>query len=432
MSTLYTLFRKYPRICTDTRKIEEGCLFFALKGANFDGNRFAEAALAAGAAYAVVDDAQFALNDRIILVDNVLQSLQELARHHRSQLQIPVIGITGSNGKTTTKELLQQVLKQKFNVFATEGNLNNHIGVPVSVLQITPKTQIAVIEMGANHVGEIGFLCGIAQPDFGLITNVGRAHLEGFGSFEGVMQAKGELYGWLGAGRGLTFIQRDNPFLADMASRHGLTEVAYYGAGANGELWGEVIENFPYLKIAWHTPTETYLASSRLTGAYNLENILAAIRVALHFGLSADEINAGIATYQPRNNRSQITQTERGNTVICDFYNANASSMEVALNNLSQMPGHHKMAILGDMFELGEEAEAEHLKIIHAVRDYHFEQVIYVGQEFSKHRHADMDALFFAGIQEAISVIQDNHFEDKLILLKASRGMAFEKILETL
>ncbi|GAA4782186.1 UDP-N-acetylmuramoyl-tripeptide--D-alanyl-D-alanine ligase [Olivibacter ginsenosidimutans] len=430
---LYHLFQQHPIVTTDTRKIAPGSLFFALKGATFNGNQFAAQALSSGAAFAIIDDPAYQLNDRCIVVDDVLATLQVLARYHRDQLQIPIIGITGTNGKTTTKELIFAVLSQKFATYATKGNLNNHIGVPLSILEITSNTAIGIIEMGANHVGEIAFLCSIAKPTCGLITNVGKAHLEGFGSFEGVKQAKGELYSWLEAHKGVVFLQRDNHHLLAMANNRTFKHMITYGLDQHNQVSGTVTSSNPTLNLVWES-VKTFGCSakeisSNLTGAYNLENILAAIAIGLYFGLSPEEINNGIRSYQPTNNRSQLVTTEN-NTIISDYYNANASSMRAALDNLASMPHGKKAVILGDMFELGKDAPEEHRHIIERVNAMDLYRSIFVGKDFYAQKAKGNAANeFYETLDAAKEGLFASPIKDALVLLKASRGMAFEGLL---
>lgn len=428
---LYQLFQQHPDVSTDTRNIREGCIFFALKGANFNGNAFAAQALMLGASYVVVDEAEVVTDSRCLLVDDVLETLQKLARYHRQQLSIAVIGITGTNGKTTTKELMHAVLSQKLKTFATRGNLNNHIGVPLSLLSIDDSYEVAIIEMGANHVGEIGFLCDIAQPTHGLITNVGKAHLEGFGSFEGVKTAKGELYDYVYSHAGQLFVQGNNPYLMEMTRAKNIDEetIISYGFSNQNAVYGQLIKADPYLLLAWKRQDEVqeYEVKTQLTGSYNLENFLAAITVGLHFGLHADEINRGIAEYTPKNNRSQITKTAR-NTVIADFYNANASSMSAALDNMSALTAPRKAIILGDMFELGDDSFEEHARVVCKAKGLGPFYLIFVGEEFYKHR--DEEAKFYRTTEEAKNTVAS--LEGCFVLLKASRGMAFEQLLEVL
>lgn len=426
---LYDLYKQHPVICTDTRKITSGCLFFALKGENFDANQFAEAAIGQGAAYAIIDNEAFEKGDRYLLVADVLTALQELATYHRKQLTIPFIGITGTNGKTTTKELVNSVLSQHYRTFATQGNLNNHIGVPLTVLSIVPETEIAIIEMGANHQKEIGFLCEIAQPNYGLITNVGKAHLEGFGGFEGVKIAKGELYQYLSRTHGTVFINHDNSHLLEMSEHHGVKNAIYYGTGDDNFLTGRLISSSP-LQVKWNKGQEMGgEVTANLTGSYNLENILAAITLGSFFKLSVDEINAGISHYIPTNNRSQIKQTS-SNTVICDYYNANPSSMAMALENLISTTAENKGFILGDMFELGMESASEHRQVMEKASKLTSARKIYVGKEFFSVKNNDGE--FYESLEQAQEAIQANPFKNSTILVKGSRGMKLEMLMDLL
>ncbi|HEY1024663.1 MAG TPA: UDP-N-acetylmuramoyl-tripeptide--D-alanyl-D-alanine ligase, partial [Sphingobacteriaceae bacterium] len=359
-------------------------MFVALKGENFDANTFAAEALEKGAAFAIVDDPDVEKDGRFLLTTDSLKALQDLATYHRRQLQIPFMGITGTNGKTTTKELVCSVLSQHYKAFATQGNLNNHIGVPLTILSIGRDTEIAIIEMGANHQNEIGFLCGIAQPTHGLITNVGKAHLEGFGGFEGVKIAKGELYRYLAETGGVAFVNQDNTHLMEMSRRHRLKDIIYYGTRPENFVTGTLAESSP-LQIDWKKDAAASSVTSNLTGIYNFENILSAITVGCYFNLSKEEINNGISTYFPTNNRSQIKTTEK-NTVICDYYNANPSSMGVALENLASITGDNKAFILGDMFELGDDSESEHKAIVEKGLQLPAARKIFIGNEFFKLR----------------------------------------------
>jgi UDP-N-acetylmuramoyl-tripeptide--D-alanyl-D-alanine ligase len=427
---LYTFYLQHPEVCTDTRKITAGCLFFALKGENFDANTFAAQALEQGAAYAIVDNIDYQVNDQCILVDDVLSALQDLARHHRAQLHIPVIGLTGSNGKTTTKELIHAVLAQKYKTYATAGNLNNHIGVPLTVLGIGPDVEIAVIEMGANHQHEIEMLCGIAQPTYGLITNIGMAHLDGFGGFEGVKKGKAELYAYIKENDGEAFIYRDNPILIEMSTVAELNKIIYYGTDINNQTSGQLLKSDPFLELSWSEDANQYTAITNLTGTYNFENILGAICIGSHFGLSPQQINAGLAGYTPKNNRSQLTETA-SNKVICDFYNANPSSMAAALNNLAALTAEKKTAIIGDMFELGTESPAQHKEIVALASSLSFDEVIYIGHEFYASKE-NQKGRFFQTRQEAQEFLAAHPIKGELILLKGSRGMALEQLLPLL
>ena len=349
MTELYSLFLKQRAITTDSRDCPKGSIFFALKGETFNGNAYAASALEKGCAYAVIDEAEYAADDRYIVVPDVLTTLQQLANEHRKALGTPIVGITGTNGKTTTKELVATVLEKKYNVLYTQGNFNNHIGVPKTLLQLTEEHNMAVIEMGANHPGEIKTLVNIVEPDCGLITNVGKAHLEGFGSFEGVIKTKGELYDFLREHKGKVFIDEENEHLMNISL--GLDLIPY--------VTGEVIDCAPYLHFKWQGGD----IMTHLIGAYNIKNMMAAATVGLHFGVSVADINDALAGYIPSNNRSQLTITEK-NKLIVDTYNANPTSMMAALQNFSIMQVSPKMAILGDMRELGEVSEAEHKKVV--------------------------------------------------------------------
>ncbi|MGN7203483.1 UDP-N-acetylmuramoyl-tripeptide--D-alanyl-D-alanine ligase [Pedobacter sp. SAFR-022] len=430
IDSIYTRFLQNPFICTDTRAIQPGCLFFALKGDKFDANTFAASALEAGAAYAIIDNPEYATSDRCILVDDVLTTLQELARYHRSQLTIPVIGLTGSNGKTTTKELINAVLSTKFKTLATKGNLNNHIGVPLTVLAIGTDVEIAIVEMGANHKKEIEFLCSIAQPTHGLITNIGHAHLEGFGGFEGVKIGKSELYKWLAAAKGYTFIYKDNTILMELIQETGLNEVVFYGTDPMNRISGSLEKSDPYLQISWNTAGKQYHTKTNLTGTYNFENILGAICIGDFFGVSALEINQGLMTYQPNNNRSQLTRTA-SNQVICDFYNANPSSMEAALKNLKALTADKKVAIIADMFEMGEASAEQHRKVAELAESLNLDELILIGKDFYANKEG-LKGTFFENTMAAKNHLEQHPVKDSLVLLKGSRGMALEQLLPLL
>lgn len=429
IETLYDIYLRYPQVSTDTRNIKPQSIFFALKGANFNGNAFATQALQNGAAYAVIDEPQYKQDERYILVEDVLKTLQHLALFHRQQLTIPVIGITGTNGKTTSKELVYSVLSQQFRTYATQGNLNNHIGVPLTLLSIDNTYEMAIVEMGANHLKEIEFLCNISLPSHGFITNVGKAHLEGFGSFEGVKKTKGELYDFLANNGGTVFLQADNPHLKEMAASRHFHRIVRYGFSDQNDVIGKLLEANSYLSVSWKRKDDSqwYNVQTHLTGSYNTENILAAVTVGLEFGMSPETINKGIASYVPKNNRSQITKTSN-NMVVADFYNANVSSMMAALENMHVLSADRKVVILGDMFELGDDSFEEHKNIIEKAKSLGFQRLIFVGKEFYKHK--DDVAEFYPSIEEAKDAVST--IRDSLVLLKASRGMTFEKLLELL
>ncbi len=368
------------------------------------------------------------------MVDDVLTALQDLARHHRRQLKIPVIGLTGTNGKTTTKELINSVLSQHFNTYATQGNLNNHIGVPLTILSINSTHEAAVIEMGANHQKEIALLSSIAQPSHGLITNVGKAHLEGFGGVEGVKKGKGELYDYLKTASDTAFVNCDDNVLMKMQQERGLVNIIFYGKTEAASLVsGQIIDNSPYLTLKWNNNQtgESYDVKSQLTGAYNLDNILAAICIGVYFKLSADEINAGISGYQPKNNRSQITQTAT-NTLICDYYNANPSSMFVAIENLGKLTAEHKVLVLGDMFEMGQESAAEHEAVIKKALETNVDERIFIGQDFYESQKSvnNPAATFYPTMEEAIAGLKAHPIKNATVLIKGSRGMALERLVE--
>ncbi|MES2064658.1 MAG: UDP-N-acetylmuramoyl-tripeptide--D-alanyl-D-alanine ligase [Bacteroidota bacterium] len=435
---LYQLYLQHPVISTDTRKIAPGSLFFALKGDKFDANTFAQKAVEAGAAYAVIDNPEYATGEKFLLVDDVLTALQNLAVHHRKQLTIPVIGLTGTNGKTTTKELINAVLSQKFKTLATQGNLNNHIGVPLTILTIDSSHQMAVIEMGANHQKEIALLCTIAQPTHGLITNVGKAHLEGFGGVEGVKKGKGELYDYLSdPGSRVAFVNSDDKTLLEMQEARGLKNVVYYGknGNANNLVSGKLLDNSPLLTFKWHDKkSSSYNVKSQLTGSYNLDNILAAACIGCFFGLDSDEINQGIEGYQPKNNRSQITKTVT-NTLICDFYNANPSSMFVAIENMDKVQASHKVMILGDMFEMGAESAVEHTAVIEKAMSANVDERIFIGKDFSSQQTEVantnlINTTFYTTAEDAIIGLKTSPITNATILIKGSRGMALERLVE--
>jgi UDP-N-acetylmuramoyl-tripeptide--D-alanyl-D-alanine ligase len=431
IATLYSVFKNHPTICTDTRKIEQGCIFFALKGPNFNANAFAEEALGKEAAYAVIDEEQYKKNDQYILVDDVLTTLQELAKYHRKQLQLPVIAIVGSNGKTTTKELITSVLSQKYKVLATLGNFNNHIGLPLTLLQLTSAHQIAVIEMGANHVDENAFLCEIACPDFGLVTNNGKDHLEGFGSMEGVAQSNSELYYYLLKNNGLAFVNANDEWLMRMASR--LDKKYTYAANAEqknarADCVGVATSLRP--TIQFQLLHSSLSITSALSGDYNFDNIMAAVAIGKEFKLSEEEIKKGIELYEPKNNRSQVIKKQH-NTIYMDAYNANPSSMEASLRNFSAMPFEGKIAIIGDMFEMGKYAEEEHSNMIELCKELKLEEVILVGEEFNK-QNKETSFASFKTTEEVVRYLQQRNLNDKNIFMKGSRGMKLENIAEVI
>ena len=431
---LYELFKQHPVICTDSRNCPQGSIFFALKGDNFNANAFAAKALEAGCAYAVVDEENFAVDERYVLVDNVLESLQELARYHRRELGTTIIGITGTNGKTTTKELIASVLKEKYDVHFTQGNLNNHIGVPLTLLQLTAHHKLAVIEMGANHPGEIRLLSSIACPDYGIITNVGKAHLEGFGSFEGVKTTKAELYEYIFASGKKIFLNQGNEHLREMAERSGFTtaeRICGYmltDTVSGKETTGKIISCSPFLKMECNTG-HRFAVDTQLIGAYNAENVLAAVTIGHFFGVSNESIKAGLEKYTPKNNRSQLTVTDK-NRLVVDAYNANPTSMKAAIVNFGQMEVDRKVLILGDMLELGEQSETEHQAIVDLLKSYSFDRVILVGPLFGQ---TDHPYECYSNADDLLSALRaEQNISDCYVLVKGSRGIKLEKVLEVL
>ena len=377
---LYDLFIHNPQITTDSRNCPKGSIFFALKGDKFDGNQYAGKALASGCVYAVIDNPDYYIGERTILVDNVLKTLQQLAHHHRKVLGLPIIGITGTNGKTTTKELLAAVLSTKFNLLYTEGNFNNHIGVPLTLLRLTHDHEMAVIEMGASHPGDIKELVDIVHPNYGIITNVGRAHLEGFGSFEGVIRTKGELYDYIRRSKGKIFIKKENEYLQSIAK--GIEQITY-GNGDDAFASGQVVSCDPFLVFNWKQQGKLHTVETHIIGSYNLDNVLAAVAVGRFFKIPAERISRAIAAYEPTNNRSQFKKTDN-NELIIDAYNANPSSMKVALDNFITMPVQPKAIILGDMRELGPTSDELHAEVVAQIKKGQFDKVFLCGEHFSK------------------------------------------------
>ena len=422
MSILYEKFKECAGVATDTRKDLQNRLFFCLKGETFDGNQFAPLAIEKGAKYVVVDNEKFAYLPQAILVEDTLKALQDLAQQHRKQLATPVIALTGSNGKTTTKELVYSVLNQSFRALKTEGNLNNHIGVPLTLLLLTPDTDIAIVEMGANHPGEIAALCQIADPDFGYITNFGRAHLEGFGSFEGVVKAKSELYDYLKkAGKRIFFCQ-DNALQADLLEGYSQTYSFSLEGNEKALLQLTLRESIPFVKLAWgekEIPTH-------LIGRYNAMNAAAAICIGHYFKLSKEAITRAIADYVPSNNRSQWIQKDRGNQVLMDAYNANPTSMHAAIEAFGELKAAHKVLILGDMKELGAYSQKEHQQLVEdiAARSL-WDAVLLLGENFYQTR---TDFMKFRTLAELNHYLRLHPFSDTSFLIKGSRSMTMEKI----
>ncbi|MGW8123725.1 UDP-N-acetylmuramoyl-tripeptide--D-alanyl-D-alanine ligase [Roseivirga echinicomitans] len=423
IASLYEKFKTSTGISTDTRKIEKGNLFFALKGPNFNANKLAKQALELGAAYAVIDDAEFNTDERCVLVNDALETLQALANFHRKTLAIPIIAITGSNGKTTTKELMRNVLATKYKVLATTGNLNNHIGVPLTLLSIGPEIELAIVEMGANHVGEIAALCKIAEPTHGLITNIGKAHLEGFGGFEGVIRGKTEMYHWLLESGGEIFVNSQNDILLNIAKRRMKAPIYYPAQGDFLTL--SLIEAKPNIVFEDEAGSRT---TTELSGAYNFENIATALCVGKYFEVDMEKAKYAVATYKPDNNRSQILM-QGSNTIIMDAYNANPTSMKAALENLSLLSGTKKVAILGDMLELGSESEKEHQAIGELSLKLDIQTVIFCGPHMRAAKEMNSSAFYFEGKDGLNDYLKRNAIENATVLLKGSRGMGLESLL---
>lgn len=424
---LYNLFRQHPYISIDSRKTQAGSIFFALKGDNFNGNRFAGKALEQGAAYAVIDDPAFYAGEKTLLTTDVLSALQTLASDYRKSLNIPILGITGTNGKTTSKELIYAALSSRFTTHATSGNLNNHIGVPLTLLTITPETEIAVVEMGANHIGEIAALCAIARPTHGIITNIGKAHLEGFGSPEGVVTAKNELYEHLRAHGGTAFVNLDNELLNSLSQD--LQRITY-GSSKTATYRGSVSGTLPLLSVTLHSPAQVEI-SSQLTGMYNFENIMAAMAVAGHFRANLKSAAESIEKYIPRMNRSQVIETGN-NSLVLDAYNANPSSMQAALANFADSDAGSKSVILGDMFELGTMAAEEHLNILKLAVESGFRNILTAGPNFRQASSGFNSVVGFDTTEELHNYLKTRPMKGEVILIKGSRGMKLETITDAL
>ena len=429
---IYSRLSECAGVTTDSRKCGPGLMFFALKGERFDGNEFVRGALEQGCPYAVMDNAGLydAADGRMILVDNVLLTLQQVAALHRRRLGTPVIGITGTNGKTTTKELTNAVMSTTYNIMCTQGNLNNSIGVPLTVLGLKPEHEYAIVEMGASHPGDIKELVEISQPDYGLITNVGKAHLLGFGSFEGVMRTKGELYDWLREHNGTAFVNRDNGHLQQMCAELPLIE--YGKPGQEGLLVeGEVLECNPFVKFRWRSRKgEWHIVQTNLIGAYNVDNALAAITIGLKFGVKEQDASDAVAGYKPQNNRSQLTETGRNHLVV-DAYNANPTSMTAAIENFSMMKADDKMLILGDMRELGEVSQAEHRNIVDLLKEKGFTKVWLVGCEFKKVAQGSGFRLF-EDVESVNQALKIESLSGYSILIKGSNSIGLTKIITNL
>ena len=424
IKNLYQHFLQCKTVATDTRKIEPGSLFIALKGDNFDANTFAEEALAKGATFVIIDNPDYKSSDKMLLVNNSLEALQQLAQYHRRQLGLPIIALTGSNGKTTTKELINVVLSKKYSTGATVGNLNNHIGVPLTLLSFTTDTEIGIVEMGANHQKEIEFLCTIAEPNFGYITNFGKAHLEGFGGFEGVIKGKSELYAYLKQHTKMAFVNLDDTIQKEKTAT--LPRFTFAVDSYNCDVRIDAIEANPMVTLKY----EDKDIRSHLTGAYNATNISAAITIGNYFKVPDSDIKNAIEAYIPANNRSQLIE-KNSNSIILDAYNANPSSMAAAIKNFLQLDAKHKVAILGDMFELGDESLEEHRKVV-MLLDYADIEVFFIGGDFYFNKVDRSNLHFFRTFEEAKSEFINSTFNNTTILIKGSRGMALERVLDSI
>lgn len=425
LEEIYKIFVSNPVISTDSRDIKPNSIFFALKGDNFDGNEYAKASIEKGASYSIIDNPKFKLNDKFILVDNVLQTLQNLANYHRRQIPAKIIGITGSNGKTTSKELINAVLSKKYSTIYTKGNLNNHIGVPLTLLTLTKETEIGIIEMGANHPGEIKILSEIAEPDFGIITNIGKAHIEGFGSYKGVINTKKELYDFLETKNGIVFINADNNLLMQINKAK---EFYTYGKNSSNFVSGKLISMNPFINIEWRLNNENAnQIQTNLIGSYNTDNVLAAVLIGKYFKIEDSVICNAISEYTPSNNRSQLIKG-KSNYIVMDAYNANPSSMELAIKNFNEIDFNQKTLIIGDMLELGNISETEHQNVINLISNLNFSNVYLVGNIFSKINRSPIQA--FINVDELASFLKQNPIQNNYILVKGSRGIKLEKVLD--
>ena len=423
IANLHSLFLECSSVSTDTRKIEKNSLFVALKGDNFDANTFAKEALEKGAKYVVIDNPTYLIDNRTLLVKDSLIALQELAKYHRTFLGLPIIALTGSNGKTTTKELIHAVLSKKFNTLATIGNLNNHIGVPLTLLRFTKETEIGIVEMGANHQKEIEFLCQIAQPDYGYITNFGKAHLEGFGGVEGVIKGKSEMYDYLRGNNKMVFVNVDDSIQNEKSTN--IKRFSFSLNNSTADVKISTIEANPMVKIIFNNQT----VQSHLIGVYNANNINAAITIGNYFKVSDELIKEAIENYIPENNRSQLIQ-KNGNEIILDAYNANPSSMAAAIANFIQLEKKNKIAILGDMFELGEESHNEHEKIVDLLINETSITIYFIGKDFYANQTSNTHLKFFENFENFAAFLKTNLPNNNLLLIKGSRGMALEKTLD--
>jgi len=419
---IYKIYQQFPNVQTDSRKIQKDEIFFALKGPNFNGNTFAQKAFDLGAAYVIADENSGFTDKKIIMVNDALETLQQLAKHHREQFDIPFIAITGSNGKTTTKELIHEVLSTTYKTYTTKGNLNNHIGIPLTILKIKPDAEIAVIEMGANHLNEISGYCEYAKPLYGLITNIGKAHLEGFGSEENVKKGKGELFDYLEKNGGTAFVNTDDVAVFDLSQK--LSKVIYYGSKSNN-LKGKIIKNDPLIEVEIEGENLLNIPTN-LVGAYNLPNILAAVSIGKYFAVNEQKIKKAIREYQPSNSRSQLIKKD-SNSIILDAYNANPGSMKAAIENFANMHGNKKILLLGSMMELGEDSQKEHEAIVSLINKNKWNAVVLVGKNFNQIKQ---DFINFENSSQAKEWLKKEDPKNAQILIKGSRSMQMEKVLE--
>ncbi|MCU4163511.1 UDP-N-acetylmuramoyl-tripeptide--D-alanyl-D-alanine ligase [Carboxylicivirga caseinilyticus] len=423
LADIYKAFCESSELSTDSRNCSNGAMFVALKGENFDGNKYVEEVLSNGARYAIASDEKLRHLQNVFIVDNTLETLQKLAQHHRRKLKFPIISITGTNGKTTSKELINAVLSEKYQCKATAGNFNNHIGVPLTLLSFKDDLEIGIVEMGANHIGEIELLCSIAEPDYCLITNVGKAHLEGFGSFEGVKKAKGEMYHYAFQNNKPIFINKNNPHLQEMAFLNS-KRIEY---GDNTEFEARITELTPFVNIEWSDKklNKEFQTQTNLIGSYNLENINAAIVIGRYFDVDPTSINEALNKYKPTNNRSQFIKTDK-NRIIMDAYNANPSSMAVALDNFERIKEKNKLVILGGMKELGSDSVEEHKKLINILNNCNFDSIILIGDEF---KNLNFSYNHFSTNKQCIDYLKQNQPDQSYILIKGSRSNKLEEIL---
>ena len=421
IKALYEIFKTHSNISTDHRKVIPNCLFFALKGANFNGNKFSKDALKNGASFAIIDEKEYKTSEQFILVENVIETLQKLANHHRKQFNIPFIGITGTNGKTTTKEFINSVLSKKYKTTYTQGNLNNHIGVPLTILSIKKNCEIAIIEMGANHIGEINFSCNIAEPNYGIITNIGKAHIEGFGSIEGIKKTKNELYQFIQSKNGNLFVNNEDVTLLELSKN--IKKQTYGNAKAN--CFGKLISSTPSVKLNWNNK----LITSNLYGAYNYQNILAAICIGKYFNVASDDIKKAIEEYYPTNNRSQIIENNT-NTIFLDAYNANPTSMNAAIDTFIENDSSNKLMILGDMLELGDTSIEEHQAIVNRIEKLKI-NTLFIGKEFNS-INDKYNFTYLENVDKVIEWLKHSSLINHQILIKGSRGIRLEGAAEYL